>query len=187
MLLRRTELFLYEIYRKETRKINSMEIKFGTRPGGWDYRCFIRAGQPAQTGPNVAGVRLKNEFARPGRPEIIRTILLVDDDPQYLEAAQLILRDLNLKVVTVDPAYQIREQVIRLIEEHKPDLIVMDGEMPDVSGVELVWELREKLKYNGYIAANSYSANHMREMERMGADFRITAKVFFNFLGYLET
>lgn len=160
-----------------------MDVKFPVSSYGkpFDCRCFMAANRPSAT-----GVQLKAELAKPSRRQVIKTILLVDDNPGYLEIAQMILKDLNIKIVAVDPGLMIREQVIRLIEEHKPDMIVMDGEMPGVSGVELVRELREKFKYNGYIAANSSSNRQMREMERVGADFSIPEKVIFNLLAFFE-
>ena len=147
----------------------------------FDYRCFMAAGHSP-----AVGVQLKAEFVKPGWPQVIKTILLVDDNPGYLAVAQMILKDLNIKVIAVDPAFPIREQVLRLIEAHKPDLIIMDGEMPDVSGLELVKELRGNIKYEGYIAANSASNKQMREMERVGADFSIAWKVISNLLGYFK-
>jgi len=146
-----------------------------------DYRCFTCVEQPA------AGVRLKAEYLKPGRPGAIKTILLVDDDPGFINIALQMLENYSVKVVAVDTKLLIREQVFKLVNEHKPDLIVMDGQMPDVLGVELVKELRQNFGYHGYIAANSLSGKQMRMMMEEGADFKIENKRFFKFLGYLET
>ncbi|MFA4844476.1 MAG: response regulator [Candidatus Margulisiibacteriota bacterium] len=146
----------------------------------FDYRCFMAAGHSP-----AVGVQLKAEFVKPGRPQVIKTILLVDDDPNYLKSAQQLLRDYNVKVVAVDPGLPIREQGLKLVAEHNPELVVMDGQMFNTSGPELVKELRD-LKYKGYIAANSASGKKNKEMMGVGADFVIPGKGFFNFLGYLK-
>ena len=174
------EIFLLEIFQKGTRKTNSMEIRFGPRPMALDHRCFMRVEQP------VAGLRLKAEYLKPGRPEVIKTILLVDDDSNFLKMALLLIDKYSVKVVATDTKLLIREQVFNLINEHKPDLIVVDGQMPDISGSQLVKELRQNFGYSGYIAANSSSGEQMMGMMEEGADFMIESKIFFNFLGYLE-
>jgi len=157
-----------------------MEIRFKPRTLSLDPRCFMCTEQP------VTGVRLKAGYLKPGRPEVVKTILLVDDNSDFLKTARLILDEYAVKVVAVDPTLLIREQVFKLVNEHKPDLVVMDGLMPDVLGVELIKELRQNIGYHGYIAANSSSGKQTSRMMQEGADFSILDKNIYDLLNHFD-
>ncbi|MBI5399183.1 response regulator [Candidatus Saganbacteria bacterium] len=108
-------------------------------------------------------LRIKAASAKPGRPEIIRTILVVDDNPNILELYQGLIQgelDDSVKVVTVNQQQPIKDQVLALAAEQKIDLIFMDNDMPGISGLELGKLLRDN-GYSGYIAANSSAVNAM--------------------------
>ncbi len=61
------------------------------------------------------------------------TVLAVDDDPAILDALRAILGAAGLRVETcADPALFWEE-----LERIRPDLVVLDVEMPKISGLEL--------------------------------------------------
>lgn len=66
-------------------------------------------------------------------------ILLVDDDPDIVEAMRLVLEARNYRVVTAyDPTTGLRR-----VEEDRPDLIILDVMMPEgTEGFHFVWNLR---------------------------------------------
>jgi DNA-binding response OmpR family regulator len=66
------------------------------------------------------------------------TVLAVDDDPAILRVIELVLQQRKLNVVT---ALTGREALQR-VKEQPPDLIVLDGMLPDVHGFEICRQLK---------------------------------------------
>jgi len=60
-------------------------------------------------------------------------ILIVDDDPNLLRSHSRLLRKTGYEVIEATTG----EDGLRLAQEHKPDLILLDAALPDVSGVEV--------------------------------------------------
>lgn len=65
-------------------------------------------------------------------------ILIVDDDPQLLAATQIALEPWGFQITTLDNP----QQFWSILEKVNPDLLVLDVEMPEVSGMELCQVLR---------------------------------------------
>ncbi|MEX1253339.1 MAG: response regulator transcription factor [Dehalococcoidia bacterium] len=68
-------------------------------------------------------------------------ILAVDDEPGILRLVRLELSDQGFRVIAAETA----EEALRLIEEQRPDLVLLDVLMPDVTGLELMRRLRERM------------------------------------------
>lgn len=156
-----------------------MEIKFRGAPAIFSRGCFMTG---AAGGGGRRGISLRAEFSKTGRPEIIRKILLVDDDGPILRATTRILRELDLSVVAVDPSgpKTIKEQVLNFVAAGGIDLIVMDGHLPGASGAAITKELRST-GYQGYIFANSSDPKAQDKILTAGADFTIPNKNIFQF------
>jgi CheY-like chemotaxis protein len=123
----------------------------------------------------LEGIRVKPQFIKPGRPEVIKRIQVVDDNSNVLEAALEFFSLYKCWCRAVDPRKPIGPQVFSSIIKFKPDLIIMDGEMPDNTGTELIRELRTQ-QYPGYIAAYSANEEMNRSMLTAGADFALWGK-----------
>lgn len=65
-------------------------------------------------------------------------ILVVDDEP---EVHAVLGRMLAHQGYTVDAAYSAKE-AFRHIEEHKPDVVLLDIMMPTISGIEVLNQLK---------------------------------------------
>ncbi len=79
--------------------------------------------------------RTRDRRRRTGRPE--PHVLVVDDDPQTLLYVRGILEDAGYSAtVTSDP-----EQVPRLLETSRPDLVLLDLLLPETDGIELMQRL----------------------------------------------
>lgn len=65
-------------------------------------------------------------------------ILVVDDDPKLLKMLQRTLVYENLNVITAVNG----EDALPMVDEHKPDLLIVDWMMPRMDGVTLIRTLR---------------------------------------------
>ncbi len=73
-----------------------------------------------------------------------KKILLVDDDPDFVEGARIVLEKSDFEVLT---AFSGKECLER-IKEKRPDLIILDIMMPKKSGFEVCKELKSNIEYN---------------------------------------
>jgi diguanylate cyclase (GGDEF)-like protein len=77
------------------------------------------------------------------------TVLAVDDDPMILDALHVLLADDDVRLIAVGD----QEQFWRALHEHLPDVVVLDVDMPEISGIELCRVLRtdERWQQTGVI------------------------------------
>jgi two-component system KDP operon response regulator KdpE len=66
-------------------------------------------------------------------------ILVIDDEPQILRALKTILGSKQFKVLTASRG----EEGLTLAATQKPDLIILDLSLPDISGMEVCSRIRE--------------------------------------------
>ncbi len=74
------------------------------------------------------------------RPEMTRTILIVDDHPSFLASARLLLESQGFEVVGV-----ARDGETALTETLRlaPDVVLLDIRLPDIDGFEVATRLRD--------------------------------------------
>lgn len=110
------------------------------RPGERDLGPGADGADPSAD--SVTGGRARrspaadNPFAVHGSSQ--ETILVVDDDRDIAKFVQMNLELHGFKVLVAHDAFRALE----LIEEHKPDLAVVDWRMPRMDGLELTKRLR---------------------------------------------
>ena len=66
------------------------------------------------------------------------TVLIVDDNPQNVELLQAFLESLPVKIATAVDGLD----ALRKVEEHNPDLILLDIMMPRMSGFQVCRKLK---------------------------------------------
>ena len=66
------------------------------------------------------------------------TVLIVDDNPQNLELLQAFLEALPVRIVSAVDGVD----ALRKVEEHNPDLILLDIMMPQMSGFQVCRRLK---------------------------------------------
>ena len=66
------------------------------------------------------------------------TVLVVDDNPQNVELLQAFLESLPVKIVSAIDGID----ALRKVEEHNPDLILLDIMMPQMSGFQVCRRLK---------------------------------------------
>lgn len=67
------------------------------------------------------------------------TLLVIDDEPAILEALRGVLEDREATVLTAESAVEGLEK----LAQHRPDAIMLDINLPDLSGLELVQRIHE--------------------------------------------
>jgi len=92
-----------------------------------------------------------------------KCILAVEDDLGILEILQLILLNEGYKVIT----YTSGKDVEQLIEEHHPDLVLMDIRLGDMDGREICKSIKADAKYQDtpvvLMSAHAFSDKMMKE------------------------
>src|SRR5262245_16588631 len=87
---------------------------------------------------------LHDEQVRKGKQ-----ILVVEDHPESVELLRMILEDEGYSVQSVETGRRaiqaVSAQSSEEIPDPPPDLILLDLRLPDMTGVEVVRELQEKL------------------------------------------
>ncbi|MGM0441576.1 MAG: response regulator transcription factor [Elusimicrobiota bacterium] len=74
-----------------------------------------------------------------------KTILVVDDEPFIREILKHGLKH-EYKVMTADNGLK----ALKLIKKTKPDLVVLDVDMPVMNGMEVAWKLRKSENSSKY-------------------------------------
>ncbi len=70
-------------------------------------------------------------------------ILVADDDRTLLEALSMILRDKGYEVVAVPDG----QDLLRLLDEERPDLLMLDIMMPKVDGLQLLQQVKKDVRW----------------------------------------
>ncbi len=67
-------------------------------------------------------------------------VLIVDDEPNVVELVRVTLEDDRLHVITAMSG----AEALRLVAADRPDLILLDVNLPDLSGLEVCRQLRSE-------------------------------------------
>lgn len=93
-------------------------------------------------------------------------ILAVDDEPGILRLIKLELSTQGFRVVTAENG----QQALDMVEEHRPDIVLLDIVMPDMTGLEVMRKLRERSNTPVILlTAKGSDADKVKGLE-MGAD-----------------
>lgn len=97
------------------------------------------------------------------------TVLIADDNPQILELLEAYLEPLGLTVRLAGDG----EATLAAVEQHEPDLILLDIMMPKRSGFEICRLLKQDRRYRDIPIVMVTALNEMGDLERArecGAD-----------------
>lgn len=96
------------------------------------------------------------------------SISIVDDHPMVLEGLQIMLKP--QEDIYIISTYLTGQQLIEGLKNHKPDVLLLDIKLPDISGEELIEQIVEKFP-NVKILVISYldSLYYVKTMIRKGA------------------
>ena len=103
------------------------------------------------------------------RVPVIARVMIVDDDPQILITLRTLLEPWGLEVITLDDPRQFWEK----LEASSPDLLILDINMPHLSGIELCQIVRNDSHWSGlpvlFLTAFT-DATTVNQMFAVGAD-----------------
>jgi DNA-binding response OmpR family regulator len=71
------------------------------------------------------------------------TILIADDEPNIVELVRVTLEDERILVVEA----LVGETALGLAETYRPDLLLLDVNLPDMSGLEVCTQLRRDARF----------------------------------------
>ena len=100
---------------------------------------------------------------------IIKSILAVDDKPFFLDMLKKCFQDTHYKLICVTSG----KAALSFLRTHRPDLFILDIEMPRMNG----YELAKKIKHIGqkapiiFLTANATKEYVLRAIEAGAADF----------------
>lgn len=97
-----------------------------------------------------------------------KKVIIYDDDADLLEVCSLILGTKGFEVIMKDRCTEI----IRDMEQHNPDVILMDNWIPDIGGVKATRLLKESGNFS-HVPVIFFSANNnVNELAaEAGADY----------------
>jgi len=97
----------------------------------------------------------------------MKKILIVDDEAGIVQEIKEFLVEEGYEVHTADTG----KEGIRLVETVKPDVLMIDAKLPDVSGVEVLRVCKEVSPKTKTIMVTGYvDQNLMDEAESVGRD-----------------
>ncbi len=107
-------------------------------------------------------------------PERSKLILLADDDPEDLELLQeaLLQSEPGLKIHLADSGKKVIDFLTKSPDNDLPSLIVLDYNMPDVKGPEVLAKLHKETRYRGIpkiVWSTSNNNHYIRECMENGA------------------
>jgi diguanylate cyclase (GGDEF)-like protein len=124
-----------------------------------------RLQQPVTAHQVLEAVNQMLQHARPMQA----TVLVVDDDMQILTALQRLLIPWGLHVSVLENPLLFLDT----LEANPPDLLILDIEMPHISGIELCQEVRNDPRWSGlpilFLTAHR-DAETMQQVFTVGAD-----------------
>ena len=93
-------------------------------------------------------------------------VLAVDDEAGILRLIKLELSTQGFRVITAENG----ETALRMVEEQRPDIVLLDIVMPDITGLEVMRRLRERTNLPVILlTAKGSDADKVRGLE-LGAD-----------------
>ena len=107
----------------------------------------------------------------------MKTIWYIDDDKEMVQAIALMLKLLDYET---KPFFDAREAARALLSGEKPTLIILDINMPKVSGIEFLSFVREQKRWDAIpilMLSSEASDVQVDEALEIGADGYLTKPV----------
>ena len=132
------------------------------------YQIWLGSGKVPPPGfPSNKVVAFESKKTRP-------VVLVVDDEPLIADTLCAILREHGF---VAHKAYS-GEEALRLLDRHRPDIVLTDVLMPNMSGVDLAIEIQDRLPGTRVVmlSGQAATAELMRRAADQGHTFELLAK-----------
>lgn len=93
-------------------------------------------------------------------------VLIVEDEPDSADSLAMLLSYLGCKVFQTQSGIEAIELALQL----HPDLMLLDLDLPDMSGYEVARHLRFEREYSGKIVALTCREREQDELDEAGID-----------------
>ncbi|GJL51858.1 response regulator [Candidatus Nitrospira salsa] len=96
-----------------------------------------------------------------------KTIIIVDDDDDIRELVEITLEDSQYRLYTAEDG----AAGLKAIQAHRPDLVILDWVMPELTGLEVVRKLRENSITAGIavvLLTSQDNRDHQEEIQTLG-------------------
>lgn len=107
-----------------------------------------------------------------------KTILIVEDEKNISEVYRDVLEENNYKTITAETG----TEALKIIEEKMPDLIILDIKLPDVTGTEILAQVRAYNTSVPIIVSTAVSSEKLKTSLDRWANMVITKPVDMKFL-----
>lgn len=95
------------------------------------------------------------------------TLVIVDDEPGIVDEVKTFFEEEGHRVYSADTG----EDGIRLIQKIKPDLVLLDIKLPDISGLRVLESVKQTSPKTRTIVITGYvDQNLIDEAEKLGRD-----------------
>ncbi|MGW8314358.1 MAG: LytR/AlgR family response regulator transcription factor [Bacteroidales bacterium] len=101
--------------------------------------------------------------------EELLSILIVDDEPEARDLLTMLLERIDGVELTGEA--ESVDQALRFVQEHTPDLILLDIQMPVKTGFDLVSQLHEMGLDQGYIFVTAYDEYAIEAIRASAFDY----------------
>lgn len=139
-------------------------------------RSEILKGKGTQFDPDIAEIMLQmmdedKEYNMRQGEDVTRRVLTVDDEPMNNMILAHIMKD--------EPMYEMRSvcsgaEALKLLDNERFDLIMLDVNMPDMSGLETLQHIREKYDIPVVLMTADKNLDASSEFAALGCDDFIT-------------
>lgn len=108
-----------------------------------------------------------------------KKLLLVDDEVEICEFLKSFFEDRDYQVATAHSGFQAIEQV----ESFKPDVVLLDIQMPEMDGLNALRKIKEKYPRVKVIMVTAVETqDRIKSAMRLGADNYITKPLSLEYL-----
>ncbi|MBI5240887.1 MAG: Flp pilus assembly complex ATPase component TadA [Elusimicrobia bacterium] len=139
-------------------------LKGRAQPGVWAREESAARAAPEPARPQLAGVREER------CPAGGRTVLVVEDNKDYRSLVKVLLTSHSYRVMEAGDGRSALEQV----ERRRPDLVILDFNMPRMNGYEVLQELRSRLELRGLpviMFTGAPNRQHLKSLNLEISDF----------------
>jgi DNA-binding NarL/FixJ family response regulator len=104
------------------------------------------------------------------RVERVTTVVVVDDDPDYLWLVRVILEKRGERITIVGEAAG-GEEALALVLHERPDVVIADLMMPRLNGLELTRRIKQERPQTKVLLMSAYTEDTYRRIASVsGAD-----------------